>query len=81
MTVIQCATDLSSKLSSSPFAKAAMRNDVIEHLTTVDEFEHHVMVIRVCYEFPHSADIRVMQEKGDGGFSDGTDFLRFVLLA
>ena len=58
-----------------------MGDDVVEHLSTVDEFEHHVVVICVSDEFAHAADVRVVEQEGDCGFADGADFFGFVFLA
>jgi len=34
----------------------------------------------VSDELAHPADVRVVEEEGDGGFSDGTGFFGFVFL-
>lgn len=61
VTVIQCAGDLSGKLSRRPFSQPPMTNDIVQHLTAVDKLEDHVIVVRMDDHLPHPADIRVVQ--------------------
>lgn len=38
-----------------------MADDVVEHLTAVDVFEYHVVVMLVDNHFSHAADVRVVE--------------------
>jgi hypothetical protein len=57
-----------------------MGDDVVEHLTAVDELEDHVVVVWVGDELAHPANVRVVEKQGDRGFADRSDLLVLVLL-
>lgn len=75
MTVIQRAGDLSSELASLLFFEFAMRNNIVEHLATVDVFEQHVPMVGGAHDVAHATDVRMVHETDDGGFTGGSDFL------
>lgn len=56
-----------------------MRNNIIKHLAAVDELKYHVMVVLMGDEFPHAADIWMMEEEGDVCFPNRSNLLGFVL--
>ena len=56
-----------------------MANNVVEHLTTVDILEDHVIVVLVNDHFPHAADVRVVKKHGKGSFPKSTNFLGGIL--
>jgi hypothetical protein len=37
----------------------AVRNDVVQHLTSIDIFKEHVPVVRGSHDISHPANIRV----------------------
>lgn len=47
MTVFESRADLSSELASASLSQAAMRDNVVQHLASVDVLEDHVIVIRI----------------------------------
>lgn len=55
-----------------------MSDDIVEHLTTVDVFEDHVVMMLVSYDFSHSADVGVVEEERERSFTDCTDFFGCV---
>ena len=69
MAVLQSTSDLPCKLSRHSLSQPAMADDIIQHLSTVDVFENHVVVVLVDDHFAHSANIRVVEEHGEGGFA------------
>jgi hypothetical protein len=76
--IIQRAANLSSKLPGDAFTESTMGDDVVEHLTAVDVFEDHVVVVLVCDEFAHAAYVGMVEEEGEGSFADGADFFGSV---
>lgn len=56
-----------------------MTDDIIQHLSTVDVFEDHVVVVLVDDHFAHSTNIRVIEEHGEGSFAESSDFLGCIL--
>jgi len=79
MAILQSAPYLPRELPGDPFPQSTMADDVVEHLTTVNVFENHVVVVLVDNHFAHSADVGVIQEHGEGGLAEGSDFLGCVL--
>lgn len=55
-----------------------MADDIVEHLTAVDILENHVVVMLVDDHLAHAADVRVVKEHGERGFSERADLLRSV---
>jgi len=49
-------------------------DDVVEHLTTVDIFEYHVVMMLMDDHLTHAADVRVMEEHGEGGLTESAYF-------
>lgn len=78
VAVIQRAGDLPGKLSCRPLPQPSMTDDIVQHLPSVDEFEHHVIVVRVHDHLPHPADVRVMQQERDRGFPDRPRLFRCI---
>lgn len=78
VAVVEGTGDLAGKLASLLFLEAAVRDDVVEHLTAIDKLKHHVPVEVCPDDIFHAADIRVAQEANNGGLSGGADFLGVV---
>ena len=81
VTVVERASDLPGKLPSGPLPQPSMRDDVIQQLTSVDEFKDHIVVIWVTDDISHSTNVWVVKKERDGGFTDGTYLLGFILLS
>lgn len=56
-----------------------MADDVIKHLTTIDIFENHVVVMLVNDHFSHSAYVWMVEEHRECCFTKGTDLLGGIL--
>lgn len=75
MTVIEGTGYLSTELARLLFLQSAVRNDVIEHLTTIDVFEEHIPVISRLYIVTHAADVRMIDQCNNGSFAGCSYFL------
>lgn len=75
MAVVEGAADLSRELTRHAFPETTVANDVVQHLPAVDVLEDHVVVIGVDDKLAHSTDVRMMEEHGECGFTDGPNFL------
>ena len=75
VTVFKCRTDLPGKLSCYSFAQPTVADDEVEHLTAIHVLEHHVIVMLVNDHLTHTADVWVVEEKGECGLAEGADFL------
>lgn len=78
VTVFERAAHLSREFASASLAQSTVRDDVVEHLAAVDVFEDHVVVMGVHEHRLHAADVRVMKEEDDRGFSDGPNLFREI---
>jgi len=79
VAVLKGAPNLSCKFPGNAFAEAAVGDDIVEHLTTIYEFEDHVVVGGLDDELAHATDVRVKEEHRKGSLADGADFLRGIL--
>lgn len=75
MAVIQRTCNLAGKLSGLLLLQFPMGDDIIEHLTAVDEFEQHIPVIIGPDHISHATDIRMIDETDDGGLAGRPNFL------
>lgn len=55
-----------------------MRNDVVEHLATIDIFEEHVPVIIGADNITHATDVRMVDQGDNGSLSCCADFFGVV---
>jgi len=60
VAVFQRTANLTSKLPRYPFPQSSVTDDVVQHLSSVDVFENHIVVMLVDDHFPHAANIRMM---------------------
>ena len=75
MTVLECAPDLPRELPRRPLPESAVADDVVEHLSSRDVLERHVVVVRVDHHLRHPTDVRVVQQQHDRSLADRTDLL------
>jgi hypothetical protein len=59
VAVIQRAGDLAGELAGLLLLQFAVRNDVVQHLTSIDIFKEHVPVVRGSHDISHPTNIRV----------------------
>ena len=78
MTVIQGTGNLARELASLLLLEAAVGDDVVQHLSSVDKLEEHVPVVVGAYDISHATNIRVVQQADNGGFAGGPDLLGMV---
>ena len=64
MAVFERASDLPRELPCYAFSQAAVVDDVVQHLTAVDVFKNHVIVVLVDDHLSHAADVGVMEKHG-----------------
>ena len=56
-----------------------MSDDIVEHLTTIDMFEHHIMMVRMCDHFTHATYVGMEQQHLETAFTYDAHFLRGIL--
>lgn len=79
VAIIQCTTNLPCEFACHPFPEPSVADDIIKHLTAVDIFEDHVVMMLVNNHFAHSADVWVVEEHREGSLAEGADFLGSIL--
>ena len=75
VAVIQCTGDLAGELARLFLLELPMRDNIVEHLTTVDIFKQHVPVICGAHDIAHATDIGMVHEADNGRFTRSTNFL------
>jgi hypothetical protein len=78
MAVVECTGNLAGEFASLFFLETTVRDDVVEHLTTVYKLEQHVPVVVCPDDILHATDVGVVEQADNGGFSRGSDFLGVV---
>lgn len=78
VAVVERAGDLAGELAGLLLLEAAMRDDVVEHLASIDKLEQHVPVVVCAHNISHAADVGVVEQADDGGFSGGSHLLGVV---
>lgn len=78
VAVVQSTGDLASEFPSLLLLESSMRDDVIEHLSSVDELEEHVPVVIRSYDVAHTTYVGVVEQADDSSFSCSSNFLRVV---
>ena len=61
VTIIQRTCNLSTELPGLFLFELPMRDDVVEHLATIDEFEEHIPVVIGTNDVPKPAYVRMVQ--------------------
>ena len=79
VAVIERTCHLTSELPRLLVLQASMRDDVVQHLSTVDVFEQHVPMIVCPLDVSHCADVGMVEQRDDGGLSSCPNLLRVVL--
>ena len=75
MTILQRAPNLPSKFSRHPFPQSSVTDDVVQHLTSIDILENHVIVMLVDYHLSHATYVGVVEKHRKGGFAKGSNLL------
>lgn len=78
VTVIEGASNLATELAGLLLLEFAVGNDVVEHLASIDKLEKHVPVVVCTNDIAQAADVGVVEEGDDGGFTGGANLLGLV---
>lgn len=78
VTVVQRARNLAAEFAGLFLFQFPVRDDVVEHLTTIDILEEHIPMIVRPLDIPHRADVGMIQEGDNGGFPGRTNLLRVI---
>lgn len=62
MAVFERAPDLPREFSRRPLPESTVADDVVEHLSSRDVLERHVVVVRVDHHLRHAADVWVVEQ-------------------
>lgn len=79
MTIVQCTSDLTRKFTCHSFSQPSVADDVVQHLPTVDIFEHHIVMVLVHDHLAHATNVGMMQEHRQRGFAQSPDLLGCIL--
>lgn len=79
MAIFQCTPNLPRELSRNTFPQSTVTNDVVQHLTSIDILENHIIVVLVDYHFSHATYVGVIEKHGKCGFSKSSDLLGGIL--
>ena len=75
MTILQRTPNLPRKFSRHPFAQSAVTDDIVQHLTSIDVLENHIIMMLVNYHFSHATYVWMIEKHGQGSFAKSPDFL------
>lgn len=75
MTIIQGTPNLPRKLSSDSLSKSTMADDIIEHLTSIDILENHVVMMLMNDHLSHTTYVGMIEEHRKSGFTYCSNFL------
>jgi len=78
VAVVECTGNLATKLTRLLLLQATVRDDVVKHLTTVDVFKQHVPVVIGAHDISHTADVGVIDQSDNSGFTGGTHFFGMI---
>ena len=60
VAILQCTSNLPRELARNALPQPPMTDDIVQHLTTIDILEHHVIMMLVNDQFTHAAYIWVI---------------------
>ena len=78
VAVVEGAGNLATKLARLLFLELAVRDDVVEHLATVDVLKEHVPVVICAHNITQAADVRVIEEGDYSCFAGGSNLLGLI---
>ncbi len=78
VTVVERAGDLATELAGLLLLELAMGDDVVEHLASVDKLKKHVPVVVCTDDIAQAANVGVVEEGDDGGFTGGANLFGLV---
>jgi hypothetical protein len=78
VAVVERTGNLAGELASLLLLETAMGDDVVEHLAAIHKLEQHVPVVVCPHDVFHAADVGVVEQADNGGFTGSPDFLGVV---
>lgn len=75
MTVVESTRDLTGELACLFLLELAVRDDVVEHLTTINVFEQHVPMVGGAHDIAHATNVWMVNEADNGRFTRCPDLL------
>ena len=75
MAILQRTPNLPRKFSRHPFPQSTVTDDIVQHLTSIDILENHIIVMLVDYHLSHATYVGVIEKHRKGGFAKSTDLL------
>lgn len=78
VAIVEGTRNLTAELAGLLLLELAVRDDVVEHLTTVDILEEHVPVVICPHNVSHAANVGVVEEGDDGSLASCSDLFGLV---
>jgi len=78
VAVVQGTRNLAGELAGLLLLQSTVRDDIVEHLSSIYILEQHVPVVVGSNDISHATDIRMVQEANNGGLPCCSDLLRMV---
>lgn len=75
MTILQRTPNLPRKFSRDSFPQSTVTDDIVEHLTSIDILENHIIVMLVDYHLSHATYVGVIEKHRKGSFAKSTNLL------
>ena len=75
MAIFQCTANLSRKFSRYAFPQSTVTDDIVQHLTSIDILENHIIVMLMDYHFTHTTYVGMIEKHGKGSFANSPNFL------
>ena len=75
MTILQRTPNLPRKLSRHPFSQSSVSDDIVQHMTSIDILENHIIVMLMDYHLSHATYMGMIKKHGKSGFSKSTNLL------
>ena len=76
MTITECTAYLPRKLLGHAFPEASVADDVVEHVSTIDVLEDHVIMILLNDHLAHATYVGMVEEHRDRSFAKDADLLQ-----
>jgi hypothetical protein len=75
MAILQRTPNLPRKLSRHPFPQSTMADDIVQHLTSIDVLENHIIVMLMDDHLSHAAYVGVIEKHGKASFTKSSNLL------
>lgn len=78
VAVVERAGNLAGELAGLLLLETAVRDDIVEHLASIDKLKQHVPVVVCAHDISHATDVGVVEQADNGGFSGGSNLFGVV---